>query len=598
MEIHEFLPLPSVFDSTPDPVRGFIYSALQLKALQQLYTDARSRSGEALSQNVLDTLQVAIDVSVQDLGRVPSSGPVIVVANHPFGLLDGMVLDSVLLRVRSDIKILTNAVLCQLSELQERFIPVGVFDAKSSSENFKSVRQVIAALRGGSGVAIFPAGEVSHWHGRQRRVTDGPWNTLAVRCAKHMRVPVVPVFFAGGNSLLFQVAGMLHSGLRTARLPGELLNKRGHKVEVRIGTPIAASELSNDDKRATAYVRARTYMLGHRSTAGQQPHRFLLRPSPFRRSLPLRIAEPAVLQASRGMDEEIAQLENKGRGVLQNDTYIVYEERGDQIPFLLRELGRLRELTFRQVGEGTGNVRDIDRWDPHYTHLILWHKKHASIAGSYRLAWTKDVLPKAGVKGLYTSTLFRYSPHFFARLGPAVELGRSFVCPEYQKDYAPLLLLWQAIARCVARRPESHILFGAVSISASYSEASRELMVRFLRERCFRYDLASLVTPQKPYRSRLIREEEARAITESFGKIDDLPLGDLDNVDGVPILLRQYLRLGGKVVAFNVDPKFSNALDGLLILDLCGTAPKLLAKYMGAERSAAFLEHVQLAQAV
>jgi putative hemolysin len=587
VEISEFLPLPAVLNSTPDPVREFIYSALRLKALQQLYTEARCRSGEALSQNVLDTLQISIDVSDGDLARIPKQGPVIAVANHPFGLLDGMVLDSVLLRVRPDIKILTNAILCQLRELKERFIPIGVIDVKSSSENVKSVRQVISWLRKGNGVAMFPAGEVSHWNSRHRRVTDGPWNSLGVRCARHEKAAIIPVFFAGGNSLLFQVAGLLHPNLRTIRLPGELLNKRGYKVEVRVGTPILPDELPADDQRATAYIRARTYMLGHRNTT-----RLPLRP-PLQ-TLPIK-PRTSILQTTEGIEHEIAGLEAKGCKVFENETYAIYKEQGEQIPALLRGLGRLRELTFRNVGEGTGKALDVDEWDRHYTHLILWHKTHSAIAGSYRLAWTQDILPKTGVKGLYTSTLFRYSPEFFARLGPAIELGRSFICPEYQKDYAPLLLLWQAIARCVARQPDAHVLFGAVSISAYYSEASRELMVQFLKKQCFRQDLATWVTSKQPFRSRLIRNEEIRAITESFSKIDDLPIGDIDNVDGVPILLRQYLRLGGRVAAFNVDSKFSNALDGLLILDLRDTAPKLLAKYMGAEQSQAFLEHVRLA---
>ena len=188
MEIRDFLPLPAVFDATPDPVRELVYSALRLKALHQLYSRARCRSGEALSQNVLDTLQVSIEVSEGDLARIPKTGPVVVVANHPFGLLDGMALDAILLRVRPDIKILTNAVLCELRELRDRFIPVGVFDEKSSSENFKSVRQVISCLRKGNGVAVFPAGEVSHWNSRQRRITDGRWRQLVARGTCRLRL--------------------------------------------------------------------------------------------------------------------------------------------------------------------------------------------------------------------------------------------------------------------------------------------------------------------------------------------------------------------------------------------------------------------------
>ena len=172
MEIREFLPLPSLFDATPDPVREFLYSALQLKALQQLYTEAQGQSDQALSQNVLDSLQVAVQVSPQDLARIPQTGPVVVVANHPFGLLDGMVLDSILLRVRPNIKMLTNAVLCHLRELHERFIPVHVLDAQATSDNVKAVRQALRHLREGKGVATFPAGEVSHWNSAHRRVLN------------------------------------------------------------------------------------------------------------------------------------------------------------------------------------------------------------------------------------------------------------------------------------------------------------------------------------------------------------------------------------------------------------------------------------------
>ncbi|HEY1215755.1 MAG TPA: lysophospholipid acyltransferase family protein [Bryobacteraceae bacterium] len=591
VEIRAFLPLPSIFDSTPDVVRNLLYSALQVKALQNLYMEARGRSTKSLSQNVLDTLQVTVDVSVQDLALIPQTGPLLLVANHPFGFLDGLILDAVLLQVRPNVKILTNDVLCHLRELHERFIPVRVLGAQAPSDHVKSVRQVVHYLREGNGVAVFPAGTVSHWSSEQRRITDSSWSTLAVRCAKSVYAPIVPVFFVGKNSVLFQTAGLLHPGLRTARLPGELLNKRGRKVEVRIGTPILPAELSHDRHRATAYVRARTYMLGHRTPARQQVHTYSKRRSS---SHPSFIRRDAGLEVTTGIRREIEELDKNGQKIVENDTYAVYAEQGRRIPFLLGELGRLREITYRLVGEGTGHAINLDEWDSEYTHLVLWHKSNSSIAGSYRLAWTTDVFARTTIKGLYTSALFRYSSEFFNRLGPAVELGRSFICPEYQKEYAPLLLLWQAIARCIARRPESHVLFGAVSISASYSEVSRELMVHFLRERCFRDDLAPFVIPKQPFRRRFLRKEEARIMTESSGKIDDLPIGDIDRVDGVPILLRQYLRLGGKVAGFNTDPKFSNVLDGLLIVDLCDTEPKLLAKYMGVERSHEFLRSARL----
>jgi putative hemolysin len=243
------------------------------------------------------------------------------------------------------------------------------------------------------------------------------------------------------------------------------------------------------------------------------------------------------------------------------------------------------------VGEGTGKALDLDSFDVYYTHLVLWHKQKRCIAGGYRLAWTEDVLPSRGLAGLYTFTLFRFAPEFFETIGPAVELGRTFVCSEFQKDYAPLMLLWQAIGRSIAARPQAAVLFGAVSISANYSAAAVELMVEFLRRRRLRPDLARLVTARRPFRWRLTRAADIRLAAACMSEIEDLavPLADIDDSCDVPVLLRQYVRLGGRIAAFSLDRNFSNVLDGLLVVDLRETTPKLLAKYMGADSAAAFL---------
>lgn len=575
-----------LFSGAPDVIREFLHSALQLRDLHKLYSEARVRRQDSLCQALLEILDVDVRVTQQDLDRIPRSGPVVIVANHPFGLLDGLILDAMLSRVRTDTKILTNALLSAIEEMHDRCIPLDVFGGQGALErNFRSIRLAMEWLRDGHCVALFPAGEVSRWSKERRCVTDPPWTTTAVRCAKNAAAPVIPAHFSGENSLAFQMAGFLHPRLRTAMLPGQLLNKRGRTVELVIGTPISPVKLSDFGslEQATEYLRARTYTLAFRRTAPA--------PRPF--VLPTRKPEPEpIATETQGIAHEIALLKSAGCEILDNNVYSVYAERGDKIPVLLREIGRLRELTFRQVGEGTGNALDLDGFDSYYTHLILWHKETSSIVGSYRLVWTQDVLPAKGIRGLYTSTLFRYVPKFFSNLGPSIELGRSFVRPEYQKDYAPLMLLWQAIARCVARRPGAPALFGAVSISANYSPASQELIVQFLREQSFRSDLAQLVVPRKPFRSRLTRRHELSLIAHCLRDVDDLsaPISDIEDNSGVPVLLRQYLRLGGRVAAFNVDRKFSNALDGLLVVDLRETAPKLLVKYMGAQAAAAFLE--------
>jgi putative hemolysin len=440
-------------------------------------------------------------------------------------LLDGLVLIQLVSSIRKDVKVLTNAFLAGISELRANIIPVQVFSAeKACTANLRAVRTAMNALQSGEAIAIFPSGEVSHWRKEARRVTDPPWNPLAVRCAKTTGAQIVPVYFAGENSLTFQVAGLVHPWLRTMRLPAELLNKRNWTVDVRVGNSINPEELAkfDSDERATQYVRARTYVLAHR---GERKQPLFPPPLPF----PKLSRVCPVAEARAEISALIDELQARGTRVIETEAFAVYAERGERMPALLEELGRLRELTFRAVGEGTGKARDVDTFDSYYTHLILWHKKRKAIAGSYRLAWTEDVLREKGIDGLYTSTLFRCAPEFFANIGPAVELGRSFIQAEFQRDFSPLLLLWQAIGRCVRTRPEAPILFGAVSISANYSEAAREMIVQFLRHRSFRHDLAGLVHPRHPFRSNLLRCDELHAIAECLSQVEDLPLADIES---------------------------------------------------------------------
>lgn len=577
---------PGLFSSAPDVVREFLHSALQLRDLQTLYDSARSRNTSCVAQAMLDELKIDIRITAEDLGRIPQTGQVVVVANHPYGLLDGLILDAILMRVRPDFHLMLNAVLAHLEETRDRCIPIDVFGGKSATaKNASHLRRGLQLLRMKHGVACFPSGEVSHWERNRFQTIDPAWSSAPIRCAALADAPIVPIFFGGGNGFGFQLAGLVHPRLRTARLAGELLNKKGRTVEVRVGNPIRAREIKGFSSYSTAtdYVRARTYLLEKRN---------LLRAKETVRKLPLLRPKPIipVARQSSAFHSEMKVLAESGP-VLENETYSVFHARGEQIPLIVEEIGRLRESTFRASGEGTGQARDVDDFDPEYTHFILWHKRTESIAGSYRIAWTDDVLPKHGTPGLYTSTLFHYRPEFFKRLGPGVELGRSFITREFQKDYSSLLLLWQAIARSVAARPNSPLLFGAVSISADYSEASRQLIMEFVSEHSFDRDLAQSVIPRRPFRAKL-RSPECKIISQCIHEVDELSgsMQDMGDQSGVPVLLRHYLKLGGRVAGFNLDRKFSHTLDGLLIVDLRKTPQKLLARYMGAENAASFLK--------
>jgi hypothetical protein len=273
--------------------------------------------------------------------------------------------------------------------------------------------------------------------------------------------------------------------------------------------------------------------------------------------------------------------------------------KAEQIPWTLRELGRLREIAFRAVGEGTGCDSDIDRYDRDYVQLIAWHRTRSEVVGAYRIGHVDRIVAARGKRGLYTHSLFAYGDAFVRSLGPALELGRSFVSSAYQRDFGALLLLWKGIAQYVACNPRYHVLFGPVSISREYRPASHALLIDFLRRHCFDSQLAKLIRPRRAFR----RTRSLAALSGDLAR-----LADLDDVSqlleeiepdgkGAPVLLRQYLKLGGRLACFNVDESFSGVIDGLIVVDLLRTEPKVLQKYMGREQAAAFMQYARPAAA-
>jgi putative hemolysin len=381
----------------------------------------------------------------------------------------------------------------------------------------------------------------------------------------------------GINSFTFQLLGLLHPRMRTALLAHEFLNKSNRDIELRIGTPISPAKVRRyqDDLALIRYLRHRTYLLQSRDT--RQPRRLATEK----------------LAPGNNREELIAEIAKLSRDqiLVETEEFLVLLAKAPQIPSLLHEIGRLREITFRQAGEGTGRAIDLDQFDDHYWHLFLWSKVEQEIAGAYRLGPSDEIVKRMGVRGIYTSQLFAWTPSFLERISPALELGRSFVRPEYQKSYSPLLLLWRGIGQFLVRNPRYKVLFGPVSISTDYGSASRQLMVQFLSAHRGSPELARLVRARNPFRIRPSRvaEELAKEPADDVEELSTL-VADIElDRKGVPILLKQYLKLGGELVAFNVDRKFANALDGLIVVDLRKTDIRLVERYLGREGAAAFL---------
>jgi putative hemolysin len=555
-----------------------------------LYQRVRQSPQGFCLENLLAQMRVGLRAGASDQARIPTSGPVVVVANHPFGMLDGAILASLLTRVRPDVKVLTNLLLSDVPELQQHCIFVDPLQTDRSVEsNRRPVRQALSWLQQGGMLAMFPAGEVSHWEMLAVQIADRQWHDTAVRLIRRSGASALPVYLCGRNSVGFQLLGMVPPKLRTAFLLQEFLRQEGKTVEVRVGSEIAHDTVAaiRDDCEATDYLRWRTYLLARRKKSQLSPLMAV------RSRIALRTQERVAAAAPpEVLAEEVARL-SEDRCLAENGDLAVYLGTASEIPQLLREIGRLREATFRKVGEGTGKSLDLDRFDDYYWHLLLWNKEKRELVGAYRAGSTAEILPEHGIGGLYTSTLFRYDERIFQKLGPALELGRSFVRPEYQRQYAPLLLLWKGIARLIAMRPEIPVLFGAVSISNDYNQTSREIIYRFFESRMQEDKLAGLVEPRSPFRPPLLRRWDYRSVCQALRDLDGLaqPITDVEaDGKGLPILLRQYAKIGGKLVGFNVDRKFSNVLDGLMVVDLRQTDPAVLERYMGREAATRFRE--------
>ena len=573
-------------------VKGPIEHFLAFPRMNRAYADiSEMDDNRPFPDKVLDKLNVTYDLTAEDISRLMiPTGPVIVVANHPFGGIEGIILASLLRSLRCDVKFMANYLLNSVPEMREMLISVNPFKGETTvRENIKPIRESIQWVRNGGMLVVFPAVAVSHFDARKGVITDPAWSPSIARIIRKTGAPVLPVFFQGTNSAAFHMAGMVHPVLRTAMLPNELFNKNRKIIQVRVGdlVPITKLQAFDGDEDMTAYLRLRTYILAHRGDK-TEVHSIAAFIRKAKHETYGSIMPP---QNPDVMAEELRRLPSS-QTLVESNEHAVIQATADQIPHLLLEIGRLREITFRAVGEGTGKAVDIDRFDHSYTHLFIWNREKKEVVGAYRLGRTDEIIRQKGVRGLYTSTLFRYKPGFFEQLGPALEMGRSFVRLEYQKSFTPLLLLWKGIGRFVVENPQYKTLFGPVSISDEYQTLSKQLIVGYLKMTRYRNDMAGFVKPKKPFPAKSLKgwdiDAAVRLLKDDVENISELISCVESDRKGVPILLKQYLKLGGKIAGFNVDTAFGNVADGLIIVDLTKTEPRMLERYLGKDGARQF----------
>ena len=556
---------------------------LGLNHLDAYYRQRKDNlSSEDFLRYTLNKLGVDYSIASGSCDNIPTEGPGIVVANHPFGAIEGVMLAELLLQHRKDVKVLANHYLHRINEISDLFIGVDVFETASSTKaNIHGVKQAINHLKSNGLLLIFPAGEVSSLQLKQAKITDKQWNRIIAIMVRKTRASTTPIYIEGKNSKWFHLAGLLHPRLRTLLLVREMLNKRQQKIKLHIGQNISYAELKtlSSDEAITYYLRMNTYLL-----AGQVKNRYGIEKNQMQTMQSI-----ALPTSKQRLQDDIDSLTDEHL-LLSKDKLNVYCASADKLPNVLQDIGRLREITFRQVAEGTGKAYDLDEYDEHYLHMFIWNTEEQEIVGAYRLGLVDKLVNKAGIKALYSRSLFQYDKAFIDSLGNSIEMGRSFIRLEYQRNINSLLLLWKGIATFASRHPQYTTLFGPVSISSDYSELSRSLMAGFLQLHHYDSQRAEMVRAKNPHK----KSPGAFWSKNMLKNINDNQLISkliyrMEGNKGLPVLLRQYLGLNGKLVCFNVDPDFNNSLDGMIIVDLMKVPEKALSKYMGKQEASQYL---------
>ena len=541
-----------------------LMTVLRINKLNKLYEEISHNRGMDFIDALIEKLKLDFEISEDELAKIPKNGAFITVSNHPFGGIDGMLLIKILSEVRPDIKVMSNFVLNKIEPVSEYMLPVNPFERrKDAKSSVGGVKLALEQLQQGGVLGMFPAGEVSSYNEDNYGISDREWLYPAMRMIKKAEVPVVPVYFQGSNSTLFHILGLIHPTLRTVRLPAEVFNKKHKKIRIRIGNPVSVKEQDTFKDISTygRYLRAKTYALG----SVLEVKKFF-RPRINRNKKPEAIADPV---APGLIIDEIENIREE-YSLFSSDQFDVFCTPSIEIPQIMLELGRLREITFRDVGEGTNHSMDLDEYDLYYNQLFVWDNQEKQIVGAYRVGKGEEILRRYGVKGFYLQSLFRMNRRFHPTLRQSLELGRSFIIKEYQKRPMPLFLLWKGILYFLLKHNEYRFLIGPVSISNNYSQFSRGLIMKYIKEHHFDKKLARFVRPRIRYNvpGFNVDEEVILENTDDLTKFDRFIKEVEPNDYTMPILLKRYLKLNGRIIGFNLDPKFNDALDGMLVLDL------------------------------
>nr|WP_298995230.1 lysophospholipid acyltransferase family protein [uncultured Allomuricauda sp.] len=540
----------------------------KITTMNSFYTKNKNLSGTEFLESILEHYEIDFEIPEEDLKRLPKTGPYITISNHPLGGIDGVLLLKLMLQERKDFKIIANFLLQRIVPLKPFIMPVNPFenhkDAKSSVMGFKTA---LTHLRDGHPLGIFPAGEVSTYRDG-KLVVDRPWEEAAIKLIRKAEVPVVPIYFHARNSRLFYRLSKINDVFRTAKLPSELTTQRRRPIKVRVGQPISVASQKEEKtlEGFTELLRKKTYLLANAFEKER-----LIDKVPTTLKIPKTPKKIATAVRVEVLEGEIEKLREKDCRLLQSKNYEVYLAQEKEMPFILKEIGRQREITFREVGEGTNNPIDLDQFDSYYHHLFLWDDEEKAIVGAYRMGLGSHIFKNYGIDGFYLQDLFRFEPELYDMMSKSIEMGRAYIVKEYQQKPMPLFLLWKGIVHTTLRFPEHKYLIGGVSISNQFSNFSKSLMIEFMKSNYWDPYVAQYIRPKKEFKVQLKDADkefifdETQADLNKFDKlINEVEPGSLR----LPVLIKKYIKQNAKVVAFNVDPLFNNSVDGLMYIKI------------------------------
>lgn len=558
-----------------NPAASVIMRLTKIDAVNDLYDTLKNKTGKDFFDSFVRERDLKYIVFEEDLARIPKSGPFIIVSNHPLGAIDGILMTKILTEIRPDFKIMGNFLLEKIEPMRPYVISVNPFENRKELRNSSlGMRETLSHLKNGGCIGVFPAGEVSNRNNEFGEILDKAWEKPALKLIKKSKVPVIPMYFHAKNSRLFYQMAKLHPDLQTLLLPSEMMNKREKPIRVRIGKPVSVKVMEDYDsiEELGEFLQKKIYMLKSYYDKRKSLTERLNIPN-LKLNFPL-TKEANVVQniidetPKEDIVKEIEALHKADKMLFRNGNYQIFFAQYGEIPSIMREIGRQRELTFRKIGEGSNLPFDLDEYDEHYHHLFLWDSAAQKLVGAYRMALGSEVMKKYGIDGFYTSSLFEFDPELRPFFRKVIEMGRAYISCEYQQKPLPLFLLWRGIVHVCLRNPGHKFLMGGVSISDKFSEFSKSLMIEFMRSNYYDSAVAQYIHPKHEFKVKLKDRDKNLFFDEvesDLNKLDKI-IDDLEPEMRLPVLIKKYIKQNAKVISFNVDPSFNDAIDGLMYI--------------------------------